>query len=86
MTVLAPSARWSEVQGKRHKALTDWAKQAILPTNRWLPDRRMVVVADSGFSALELIAAVRLYVCFITRQRLDASLFEPAPKRRKGQM
>jgi hypothetical protein len=59
LTVLAPSARWSEAQGRRHKALTDWAKQAILQTKRWLPDRRVVVVADSGFSALELIAAVR---------------------------
>jgi hypothetical protein len=86
LTVLAPSARWSEAQGKRHKALTDWAKQAILQTKRWLPDRRVVVVADSGFSALELIAAVRRYVCLITRLRLDASLFAPAPKRKKGQM
>src|SRR6187397_270272 len=66
LTVLAPSARWSEAQGRRHKALTDWAKQAILQTKRWLPDRRVVVVADSGFSALELIAAVRRHVCLIT--------------------
>ena len=86
LTVLAPSARWSEAQGRRHKALTDWAKQAILQTKRWLPDRRVIVVADSGFSALELIAAVRRHVCLITRLRLDASLFEPAPKRQKGQM
>ena len=86
LTALAPSARWSEAQGRRHKALTDWAKQAILQTKRWLPDRRVVVVADSGFSALELIAAVRRYVCLITRLRLDASLFEPAPRRQKGQM
>jgi hypothetical protein len=86
LTVLAPSARWSEAQGRRHKALTDWAKQAILQTKRWLPDRRVVVVGDSGFSALELIAAVRRHVCFITRLRLDASLFEPAAKRQKGQI
>jgi hypothetical protein len=46
----------------------------------------VVVVADSGFLALEFIAAVRRHVCLITRLRLDASLFEPAPKRRKGQM
>jgi hypothetical protein len=31
---LAPSARWSEAQGKRHKALTDWARQAIPQTKR----------------------------------------------------
>jgi hypothetical protein len=86
LTVLAPSARWSEAQGRRHKALTDWAKQAILQTKRWLPDRRVVVVADSGFAALQLIAAVRRHVCFITRLRLDASLFEPAAERQKGQI
>jgi hypothetical protein len=86
LTVLAPSARWSETQGRRHKALTGWARQAILQTKRWLPDRRVVVVADSGFSALDLIAMVRRHVCLITRLRLDASLFEPAPKRRQGQI
>jgi DDE superfamily endonuclease len=32
LTVLAPSARWSEAQGRRHKALTDWARLAILQT------------------------------------------------------
>ena len=45
----------------------------------------IVVVADSSFSALDLIAAVRHHVCFVTRLRLDASLFEPAPERRPGQ-
>jgi hypothetical protein len=85
LTVLAPSARWSEMQGKRHKTLTDRARQAILQTKRWLGDRRVVIVADSSFAALELIAAVRRHVCLITRLRLDASLFEPAPKRRPGQ-
>jgi hypothetical protein len=85
LTVLAPSARWSEAQGKRHKTLTDRARQAILQTKRWLRDRCVVVVADSSFAALELIAAVRRHVCLITRFRLDASLFEPAPERRPGQ-
>lgn len=85
LTVLAPSAHWSEAQGRRHKTLTDRARQAILQSKRWLPDRRVVVVADSSFAALELIAAVRRHVCLITRLRLDASLFEPAPERQPGQ-
>jgi hypothetical protein len=38
-------------------------------------------VADASFSAIELIAAVRGPVCFITRLKLDANLFAPAPKR-----
>ena len=52
---LTPSARWSEANGKRHKTLTTWARQAILQTKRWLPNRRLVFVADSGFAALELL-------------------------------
>jgi len=85
LTVLAPSARWSETHSKRHKTLTDWARQAILQTKRWLPNRSLVFVADAGFSALGLLAAVRRHVCVITRLRLDAALFRPPPKRRKGQ-
>ena len=65
--------------GAALQALTDWAKQAMLQTKRWLPDRRVVVVADSDFSALELITAVPRYVCLITRLRLDASLIDRHP-------
>jgi hypothetical protein len=36
LTVLAPSARWSEAQGRRHKTLTDRARQAILQSKRWV--------------------------------------------------
>jgi len=85
LTVLAPSARWSEKHRKRHKTLTDWARQAILQTKRWLPNRLLIFVADSGFAALELLAAVRHRVRVITRLRLDAALYKPAPPRRKGQ-
>lgn len=85
LTVLAPSARWSEAQGRRHKTLTNWAWQAILQSKRWLADRAVVVVADSSFSALDLIATVRRHVCLITRLRLDASLYEPAPIRQPKQ-
>jgi hypothetical protein len=85
LTILAPSRGWSEARRRRHKTLTDWARQAILQTKRWLPNRRLIFVADTGFSALGLLAAVRRRVCVITRLRLDANLFKPAPKRRKGQ-
>lgn len=85
LTILAPSARWSEANGKRHKTLTTWAKQAILQTRRWLPKRRLIFVADSGFAALDLLAAIRGHVCMITRLRLDANLFRPAPRRKPGQ-
>ena len=79
LTILAPSERWAEANGRRHKTLTDWARQAILQTKRWLPDRRLIFVADSSFAAVELLNKVRKHVCVITRLRLDANLCEPPP-------
>jgi len=84
LTILAPSQRSDDTKGRRHKTLTDWARQGILQVRRWLPNRLIVIVADSSFAVIELIAAVRRHACFVTRLRLDANLFEPAPERRGG--
>jgi hypothetical protein len=84
LTILAPSARWAEAHARRHKTLTDWAREAILQTKRWLPNRRLIFVGDSSFAALDLMARIRHRVCLIARLRLDASLFEPAPPRPPG--
>ena len=87
LTVLAPSERYHQERGMRHKKLTDWARQMIAQVRRWLPDRPMVVVADSSYAVLELLAACAVCaepVTMVTRLRLDAALYEPAPPREKG--
>ena len=57
----------------------------MLQARRWLPGRKLVVVGDSGFAALELLAALsRNGVACITRLRLDAALYDPAPPRLPG--
>jgi hypothetical protein len=84
LTVLAPSERYARERHQRHKALTDWARQALLQIARWLPGRRIVAVSDQSYAAIELLNAVRDRVCMIARLRLDARLFEPAPPRRPG--
>ncbi len=84
LTVLAPSERSTCESGRRYKSLTDWARQMMLQIARWLPGRRIVVVADSGFSAIDLLDAVRERVCVVTRLRLDARLFAPAQPRKAG--
>ena len=86
LTVLTPSERYHQRQGRRHKKLTDYARQMILQLRRWLPDRVLIVVADSSFAALELLSAVSQHVGFITRLRLDAALYEPTAPRRPGQV
>jgi hypothetical protein len=93
MTVLAPSERYYEERGRKPKKLTDRAQQMIRQLRRWLPRRPIVVVADSSYAALELLAACQaVSVTVVTRLRLDAALYEPAPPyagmgrpRRKGQ-
>ena len=86
LTVLAPSERYHGQRGRRHKSLLDWGRQMLLQLRRWLPERRIIVAADSSFAALDFLAAVRRHVTLITRLRLDANLFAPAPERRKGQI
>jgi hypothetical protein len=53
--------------------------------DRWLPRREKVVVADSSFSALEFLATLPERLHVVTRLRLDAALYKPAPERQSGQ-
>jgi hypothetical protein len=93
MTALAPSERYYEERGRKPKKLTDRAQQMICQLRRWLPRRPIVIVADSSYAALELLAVCQaLSVTVVTRLRLDAALYDPAPPyagmgrpRRKGQ-
>jgi hypothetical protein len=95
MTALAPSERYYEARGRRPKTLTERAQQMIFQLRRWLPQRAIVIVGDSSYAALDLLAACQALaepVTFVTRLRLDAALYEPAPPysgmgrpRRKGQ-
>lgn len=84
LTLLAPSKRFYAGKSRAPKTLLDWARQAALQIHRWLPDRYIVMVADSAFAAIEFLAAVRTHVCFVTRLRLDANLFAFPPQKRKG--
>jgi hypothetical protein len=89
LSTLAYSERHATEQGKRHKSLTEWAGQLLLLVRRWCPGREIVAVADSSYAALRLLDRCRRLsepITFITRLRLDAALYEPAPPRRPGQI
>ncbi len=68
----------------------------LLQVRRWFPQRALFVVADSSFAVGELLWSWSRArqggpgegyapIHTITRLRLDAALFEPAPKRRPHQ-
>jgi hypothetical protein len=85
---LAPSERYNRERGRRHKTLTEWAAKLLLLVRRWLPGRVLVVVADSTYACLQLLARCQRLaepVTVITRLRLDAALYTPAPPRRPRQ-
>ncbi len=89
LSALAPSERYASELGRRHKKITDWAWQLLLQVRRWYPEREIVAVADSTYASLKLLFRCRNLsrpVTFITRLRLDAALYEPAPPRRPGQI
>ena len=88
LTALCPSERYYAEQGRKHKPLTEWAAWMLLQVRRWLPGRFLVVVADGGFAAIELLARVAALpepICMIVRLRLDAALYEPALQPPTGQ-
>jgi hypothetical protein len=82
MTALAPSERYYETRGRKPKTLTERAQQMIKPVRRWVPKRAVVLVGDSSYAALDLLAMCQTLpepVTVVTRLRLDAALYEPAP-------
>ena len=85
LTALAPSERYAQQRGRRHQPITLGARPLVRQVHRWLPDRPLVLVADSSYAALDLLAALRPIATVVTRLRLDAQLFAPAPPRRPHQ-
>jgi len=55
---------------------------------RWWPERAIIAVADSDYAALRLLARCQALcrpITVITRLRLDAALYDPAPSRQPHQ-
>lgn len=82
LTVLAPSERYYQQRRRKPKTLTDWARQMVFQLRRWLPNTALIVVGDSTYAALAFLHACQQLpqpITVITRLRLDAALYEPAP-------
>lgn len=80
LTALAPSERYAEQRGIRHKSITEWGRQLVKQVRRWVAERRIILVCDSTYAAFDFVAGVREYVTLITQMRLDSGLYAPAPE------
>lgn len=84
LTALAPSERYYQKHTRSHKKLTVWARQMLLQVRRWLPKRRLVIVTDASFAAIDLLyrmTQLPIPLCMISRFRLDSALYKPVPAR-----
>jgi hypothetical protein len=52
----------------------------------WPPECSLVLLDDSGFSAVKVLDAMRHRVTAITQKRLDAAIHDPVPPRPPGTM
>ena len=89
LSVLAPSERYAAKRGRGHKKITEWAWQSLVLLRWWYPNRKVVAAADRAYASLKLLCRCRALsrpVTFVTRLRLVAALYEPAPPRRPGQI
>lgn len=87
LTVLCPSERYQAECKGRHQNLTERAWQILQLVRRWLPDRELIFVGDNSFAVLDLLGCVSSTpkTSLITRLRMDAELWDPAPERKPGQ-
>jgi hypothetical protein len=90
LTVLAPSPKTNESNGRRHKTSIDWVGQMVGVVRRWLRQRELVLVVDGAMAAVKLGLRCAGYVrpvILVTRLRLDAVLHRPPgpqPKSKRG--
>lgn len=87
LTVLAPSERFYAESKRTAKSLLDWARQMVYQLRCWLPDRQIILVVDSTYAALDFLHACQALpnpIAVITRLRLDAALYTPKPREKKG--
>jgi hypothetical protein len=87
LTARCPSERYHQPRGQRHKTLAEWAGQLVGLIHRGLPQREVMVVAESSSAVIELLKQVSEIPggSLIPRLRLEAALYDPAPPRAPGQ-
>jgi hypothetical protein len=85
LTVLAPSERDDQSQGRRPHSRLERARPMGRVVRRGWPSRELGVGGERTDAALEGLDAVRESAGGITRVRLDAALDAPAPPRKPQQ-
>ena len=87
-SVLQPSAKSAEAQGRRYKTAMDWSIQMMKQLVRWIPKVPFILVGDGGFACGRLaLACFKLNISLVSRLKMNAQLYalpDPAPRGKRG--
>lgn len=78
LTVLAPSERYDEQRGRKHRKVLDKAAAMVRLVRWWLPDRDLVIVGDGAYASAAFAAYLQHFkrpVTLVSRFYLDAALY-----------
>jgi hypothetical protein len=80
LTIPSPSPAVSMKLCKVHHTVPEYTALLVRLLRRWLPDRPIVLIGDSGFGVVELALACRqAKVTWVARMRMTAALYAPVP-------
>lgn len=78
LTVLAPSKRYDQQRGRKHRTVLDKAAAMVRVVRWWLPDHELVIVGDGAYAATAFAAYLHHFkrpVTLVSRFYLDAALY-----------
>jgi len=87
LTVLAPSERYDQQRGRKHRKVLDKAAAMVRLVRWWLPERDLVIVGDGAYASNEFASYLHHFkrpVTLVSRFYLDAALYGKAYAIPKG--
>lgn len=78
LTVVAPSERYDQQRGRKHRKVLDKAAALVRLVRWWLPDRDLVIVGDGTYAANDFASYLQHFkrpVTLVSRFYLDAALY-----------
>jgi hypothetical protein len=88
LTILAPSERYDQPRGRKHRKVLDKAAAMVRLVRWWLPEHELVIVGDGAYASNDFAHYLQHFkrpVTLVSRFYLDAALYSapyPIPKGR----
>lgn len=78
LTVVAPSERYNQQRGRKHRTVLDKAEAMVRLVRWWLPESELVIVGDGAYASTAFAAYLHHFkrpVTLVSRFYLDAALY-----------